>query len=70
MLYIKSLFGNIFVLVCENLDLKVICHGGTFMLDKTQISVCIKKIYFFEKYIFLTFQIYDNSNPLKLIYPC
>ena len=70
MLNIKSLMGNVFVLVLENLDLKGKCHGGTFMLDETQISLCIKKIYYYEKYIFLPFHIYDNSNHLKLIYPC
>ena len=48
MLYIKSLFGNIFVLVLENLDLKGNCHGGTFMLDETQISLCIEKLYYYE----------------------
>ena len=70
MLNIKSLLGNIFVLVLENLDLKGNCHGGTFMLDKTQINLCIEKIYYYEKYTFLPFHIYDNSNHLKLIYPC
>ena len=52
MLYIKSLFGNIFVLVLENLDLKGNCHWGTFMLDETQTSLCIEKLYKYEKYFF------------------
>ena len=43
MLHIKSLFGNIFVLLLEKFNLMCICHGGTFMLDETQICLCIKK---------------------------
>ena len=30
MLYIKSIFGNIFVLILENFDLKGNCDGVTF----------------------------------------
>ena len=41
-----------FVLVLENLDMKGNCHGQTFMLDETQISRCIKKVYYYEKYFF------------------
>ena len=70
MLYIKSLFGNIFVLVLENFDLKGNCHGGTFMLDETQISLCIEKLYYYEKNTFIPFHKYDNSNRIKLMYPC
>ena len=55
MLYIKSLFGNIFVLVLEIFYLKANCHRGTFMLDKTQISLCIKKLYYYEEKNLYTF---------------
>ena len=61
MLYNKSLLGNIFVLVLENFDLKGICHGGIFMLDETQINLCIKN-YIIMKNFFILFQKYDHSN--------
>ena len=53
MLYIKSLFGNTFVLVLEIFYLKGNCHGGTFMLDETQISLCIEIFYYYEKKLLL-----------------
>ena len=53
MLYIKSLLGNIFVLVPENFDLKGNCHGGTFNLNERQVSLCIKKLYYLKKYIYI-----------------
>ena len=69
MLYIKSLFGNTFVLVLEIFYLKGNCHGGTFMLDETQISLCIEKLYYYEKNTFIPFHKYDNSNQIKHMYP-
>ena len=70
MLYIKSLFCNIFVLVLENFDIKANRHGGTFMPDETQIELCIKNDIIMNNFFLIPFQKYDNSNPLKLMYPC
>ena len=71
MLYIKSLmFWQYFGISSGKLRPEGQLSRGIFMLDKTQICLCIKKLYYHEKYIFLPFQIYENSNPLKLIYPC
>ena len=42
----------------------------TFMLDETQIKLCIKNYIIMNKCFFIPFQKYDNSNPLKLMYPC
>ena len=64
MLYVKSLYGNIFVLVLENFDLKGNCHGGTFMLNETQINLCIKN-YIIMKKIFYTLSEIWHLKPIK-----
>ena len=56
MLYIKSLFCNIFALVLENFDIKVNCHGGTFMLDETQIELCIKNYIIMNNFFLYPFR--------------
>ena len=53
MLYIKSLFGNIFVLVLENFDLKGNCHGGHLWLTKHKL-VSVLKNYIIMTNIFFT----------------
>jgi len=68
MLYIKSLFCNIFALVLENFDIKVNCHGGTFMLDKTQIELCIKNYIIMNNFFYTLLEIWQ-FKPIKTNVP-
>ena len=64
MLYIKSFFGNIFVLVLENFELKGNCQGGTFVLDETQIDLCIKNYIIIKKFCYTLSEIWQ-FKPIK-----